>query len=419
MLMKTGKMIAFGLVFLAALALSGCVSDSGDLMNFSEIYRGAGFVSVAAAAVLLSAMFVSLGYMFGQAFRQPQLVAWSKNELYQVLASALLVALMLWVVTALSSFTYDMMTVWNPGTGPGMLCSGIAADAPPEEGASAATGWTTSYHIDCARAVVQDTGNKLVWQASQLVSVNMRLQFLVGFSKNFDISFNVPSYTGLNPGYPWPYITGTATGISFSPYAGLSMLSDAVTFIMPFFFGWIASFIAQDIVLSMISDSLFPILMVLGIILRTFFFTRKLGGLLLAIALCIYTIYPLMYVLFAQHIWIAPEELWEDRWSIYTCQCDSGWGNLWGFQNFFADDCPLRFCSLDLFFMILIGVSPMGTLSLFEINWLWTLLRIVGTTMVSAMFIPLVITLVTVASIKGLSPILGGDVEIAGLTHLI
>ena len=39
--------------------------------------------------------------------------------------------------------------------------------------------------------------------------------------------------------------------------------------------------------------------------------------------------------------------------------------------------------------------------------------------MVPALVIPLISILVTIAFIKGLSPLLGGDVEIAGLTHLI
>lgn len=210
---------------------------------------------------------------------------------------------------------------------------------------------------------------------------------------------------------------------------------------MPFLFAWIASFIAQGFMLALVSNALFPVLLVLGIILRTFFFTRKLGGLLLAIALCIYTIYPMMYILFAQQIIISPNSLWFDKWSALTCKCDNvgsasdvfsdtlkmyastyigtvGAPALYPFTGWTDANCPVRFCWVDVFSMIFVGITP-SMLALSQLDWLFIVAEVIGRAMVSAVFVPLLITIITVASIKGLSPLLGGDVEIAGLTHLI
>jgi hypothetical protein len=51
----------------------------------------------------------------------------------------------------------------------------------------------------------------------------------------------------------------------------------------------------QEIMLSFIAKALFPALFVVGAILRTFSFTRRLGGLLLAMAIALYFIYPAFY----------------------------------------------------------------------------------------------------------------------------
>lgn len=53
----------------------------------------------------------------------------------------------------------------------------------------------------------------------------------------------------------------------------------------------------QEVLLSFISKALFPGLFMLGIIFRTFAFTRKIGGLLMAIALVMFFIYPMFYLL--------------------------------------------------------------------------------------------------------------------------
>ncbi|MBS3067133.1 hypothetical protein J4450_00400 [Candidatus Micrarchaeota archaeon] len=52
----------------------------------------------------------------------------------------------------------------------------------------------------------------------------------------------------------------------------------------------------QEVLISFISQALFPGLFILGIIMRTFVFTRKLGGLLMAIALVLFFIFPMFYV---------------------------------------------------------------------------------------------------------------------------
>jgi hypothetical protein len=87
--------------------------------------------------------------------------------------------------------------------------------------------------------------------------------------------------------------------------------------------------------------------------------------------------------------------------------------------------CPVRLCTLDLIPFIFVGVTfphlgvDAPTPQALELEWLFILCNSIGRLMVPAFFLPVVIIIVTVAFVKGLSPLLGGDVEIAGLTHLI
>jgi hypothetical protein len=53
----------------------------------------------------------------------------------------------------------------------------------------------------------------------------------------------------------------------------------------------------QEVFLRLIAVALFPALLILGLTLRCFFFTRRLGGLLMALAIALFFIFPLFYVL--------------------------------------------------------------------------------------------------------------------------
>jgi hypothetical protein len=51
----------------------------------------------------------------------------------------------------------------------------------------------------------------------------------------------------------------------------------------------------QEVMLRFINSAIFPVLFVVGSVLRIFIFTRKLGGLLMAIAIVLYFVFPMFY----------------------------------------------------------------------------------------------------------------------------
>jgi hypothetical protein len=64
----------------------------------------------------------------------------------------------------------------------------------------------------------------------------------------------------------------------------------------------LASLVIQDMLLKFIAMSALSTLLPVGIILRTFYFTRRLGGAILAIAIALFTVFPLTYLFDAQLI---------------------------------------------------------------------------------------------------------------------
>jgi len=371
--------------------------------TFEQIWgpNGENWGVVAVTAVLLSILFVALAYMVGLAFRQAKLAIWAKNELYQALASAFILAFLMLFLSFLSPFVGELSELSQ------YSCSDLVGHA--------YTPGETSYHIECARKVLEVSKNALIKQADQIFNVNVRIQLLAALNKNFDIAPN-PTLQAGSCLTSSPDTASLAFGLAVSPYAGVSMLGDAIGYMFPFLATWIASFIAQEFVLRMIQDALFPVLLALGLILRAFFFTRRLGGLLIAIALGLYTIYPLMYLLLMPQFLFTARDIWYDKWNPIVCYCDS---------SNQAINCPVRFCTPDLIPFVLFGVTlpHLGVDApipqALELEWLFILCNSIGRLMVPAFFLPVVIIIVTVAFVKGLSPLLGGDVEIAGLTHLI
>jgi len=92
-------------------------------------------------------------------------------------------------------------------------------------------------------------------------------------------------------------IGGGGFGISYTPNAGLRAVAVCFDYIYAFFAGISASLMVQDIGLSIIQAFAFRIMLPLGILFRVFPFLRKAGAMLIALALGLYVVYPLCFVM--------------------------------------------------------------------------------------------------------------------------
>jgi len=86
--------------------------------------------------------------------------------------------------------------------------------------------------------------------------------------------------------------------LDISPLAGLSVPLETLGFVFDMANKNLMIIRLQQTLLEMLHLAFFPLFLTLGLFFRSLYFTRRLGGLLIAIALSAYIVLPLMYVFF-------------------------------------------------------------------------------------------------------------------------
>ncbi|QLJ52207.1 MAG: hypothetical protein Sv326_0032 [Candidatus Fermentimicrarchaeum limneticum] len=384
--------------------------------------------SVAITAAVLSLLFASLAYALSHIFGMRKLELWAKDEIYQALASALIVGAAVIIITGIASFSCT-------------LSGGCVAG---------------NDQVDVAIGIMQRMNQSAIEQLEHIFYLSMRVGMITKMGKFYDFTL------GPEGGLCMVGECRTAFGFSWYLWQGGSIIADSIDYTFSILLPLISSFIAQTYMLSFIKASLFPSLLAMGIILRTFFFSRKVGGLLIAIALALYTVYPMMYIMLESYFTIQPHTFYYADTDWFTTQ-SAGWACGGSFLPEGESDKPFCTGPLGLVAYVIPGL-PQAAANYGEATFMFKsgcvagdpdicpdstcppggvngqnicdpgnppdvyagmktpyngVLPTVGYLMIPGVFIPLIIILVTISFIKVLSPMLGGDIEIAGLTRLI
>lgn len=161
----------------------------------------------------------------------------------------------------------------------------------------------------------------------------------------------------------------------------------------------------QAVLLKVVSMIAIPILLPIGIVLRTFYFTRKLGGTIIAIAIGLFTVFPLSYLLDAQIT------------SGYSSSVNSGLSvalsaDLQATNNNLVLSAASYYDSNTINTSFLSGVS--GTLkalmSTAEV-WVEKVVNIISILIVEVFFLPTFSIMLTIISIRELAKVLGSEVS--------
>ncbi|MFH1448001.1 MAG: hypothetical protein ABIG39_04000 [Candidatus Micrarchaeota archaeon] len=191
--------------------------------------------------------------------------------------------------------------------------------------------------------------------------------------------------------------------VTLMPFTGLSIIYHSLGTCFDFMAKAMIALKFQESMLMYIESGIFPLFLIVGIILRSVWFLRKLGGLMIAIAIGLYTVLPLLYVL----CWYTVDS------STVTLQIDSDM-----IQNgdFSVPLLPWQSSNLDagaledFLFTKYNADNTVDTMGLLDIT---------SSLMLPAFAIPLLNIFITIAFIKTLSASIGGDMELAGLTRII
>ena len=221
---------------------------------FSD-WTTAGLIGIAIALSV-----IAIAAIVGHSFNLPEVKAFVDAELMQAVVSVLLIVSLIGLVEFFDVVAREAL---------------VAADLPTE----CTTTSPEPCYITAARfylTTLYDTGKQY---AGEQLSESIRNQAAASFGLSTQLNFWQLLYAG-----------GT-----IRQNAGMSIPAERAGAIFDTVSKLLASLYAQRYFVDVVSFGIAPIFLLLGIVLRTFFFTRKLGGLLLAIAISLFIIYPLTY----------------------------------------------------------------------------------------------------------------------------
>jgi hypothetical protein len=328
-------------------AFSGCTTPVPDACSGSALSGGIsaiwsswqGLVGVGAVLVVT---FSAVVYLLSGLLNHRGLIVWSKNQLYESLATVVLAVFAVSIMGFACSIDVGFIGADCGGTG----CSAIAS---------------AQYYLEQFRDTMS-TGFYTMMVANMLFAAwaSTKIAMVVG---------------GLGPIIS--YGAGFAT-VSQQLSTVLILTATAQLITM------------SELVLLQIFAKMFGLFIIAGIVLRSFGITRGLGGALIAISLGFYLVYPLSIVLFYSMLGGDLHANVEEMRAV-TIPSENPTSQQGA------------------------GASALDFIYEFtESFWAFIAYLVIG-----AVFVPFVVFVIAVSFIKGLSQILGEEVDVGNLTRLV
>lgn len=233
----------------------------------SQHWNPEGWGPVAGYALLISLLVVALAYMIAEILRSPQLNAWAKSELYEFIVSALIIANLFFGLTVLNSFVY-----YTTG---GLDHFALAQ----------------SYLDELTRAPTLPnfvtgivTGSGGIGSVTGVYLKLVSMEVISGLLGSFYIQAMIPLMGDFGLLY---------SRIGFVPFGGLDQFVQPVLAMTDMVGVILMVLIAQKSLLTFFQESMFSLFLPLGVVLRTFPLSRRLGATIIAISITCYIVYPL------------------------------------------------------------------------------------------------------------------------------
>lgn len=402
------------------------------------------YLPLAGAVILVTVSFISLAYMLGSLLSNEQLKAWARLELTEAFYSAIIIALAFSIFALADTSIESFLN--SPGVHPGPpICTKLHAYPEYDD-------------YPCHIAVAKNFFSTVFDQSST---------YLYSILRQYS-RFSLLASVGMN----WETIEHSMGSVSFTPFAPYLQIPMAIySYLFDFGVRSLILLKMQEILLGFINGSVFPVFFVAGAVLRAFPAMRRLGGLMMATAVSLYYVFPAFYVLGSAvftgmilatptgEVMEAPDidfsalnmpyqdpvvttgpngvsmEYTDTQGTTYTrtqqelssgqlltldqsenickppAEKDSGFDVLGEWTYFVGLMAKL----------LAAPVSGVAWGDQFD-EWVFGGNGIVmgmGRMVFFSLFFSFLAVMSTIAAIKSLSPLFGGDVEIAGLTHLV
>ncbi len=439
-------------------------------------------------ALLLDSAFIAVWYIVGSLLGNSTVKAGARDEFYQLIGTAVLIAIVLGSVYVIastyisilngtkllntnavstmcndisqyesSSNSYSLGILesylsGNPSSKLNGLCSMVSLGSNPSLTEQ------LDYPLAATTVVVANLTNQSV------VDYNGAFLFdaWVGFLSDLSPQVNVCVFPGwvspcVIPLYGELLVPDLLLHVQFTPYDGYSMVYKLLTPLGTLMTTAVEFFVAQ-LSINMIALYIWPLLIFFGLILRSVFFTRRLGGLLIAVALGFLIFLPAVYSM--EYLALSTSSANYNSafgYSTLTTIPSSGvpsststyvlnffvmpsvqkalnhFGCLPPANNLVDGEAGDIAVLLVPFYSVgagLYSAAASGNVApYFYLPYscspnnimpaTYMLFQIYGIMGITAYFLPLINLLITISAIIGISSLLGGDTELAGLARLV
>ena len=471
---------------------------TGALPLLGTTSIGSNLMPLVIVALLIDAFIVAVWYMAGALMNNKTIKASAKGEFYQLLGTIVLAAIIVGVLLLFANMYMNI--VGQPGTGLdppqlNMYCGFLATPQPDPTSSLTLTsgllnlggslgdnicgsggilqgvsssGATATQKIDYPLAatgiIIANLTSQAMYNFNQVYLIDSYLGFLTNFYITLALCIQTPDTTACLP------VAGAASGqrlfnirAEWNTYAPLEIIYRGLGSLTALLSLSIAAFLIQSIFIDLFIYG-WPAILFIGLILRATPFTRRLGGLLIAVAIGAVLIFPTAFAIeflsansassyttcqsFANGNYSYPlsffsmpnayligaenncypwfglagtelADIIEAHFPLITIISDLG-QIIWGIVCHFFSSIPG--CS---------GSSLPGSLVIPELQvypscnlqngqqTLFDLTQAYGTIGVTAYFLPILNILLTISFIIGMSGLLGGDTGLAGLSRLV
>jgi len=432
--MADTRALAIAGIFLLLFLSFGCTDTSG-----AGKVQAMGWNLLVGVALFIAVLLLAIGYMAATFMGDDRLRAWVGRELGQVFFSAIIIVAAVALVGSLDSW----MRVVSLAGGPGWQAyvdKGVCCDTTAPGNSCVLPAASEVRGRACHIEVATDYLQILYETARQGAQAYLGNYGWFGFLSRMSLSTTI--------------VMKFMAGLTISPFAGLEIPAELFAHLFDLSIKTMFLLRAQQLFLDFLWWPLFPVMISMGLVLRIFYFTRKLGGLLIALGLALYVVFPLFYVLSNAILWGFMNDAQATTWSPF--------GNTYATANGAAPLPSSGGASLELdpdANAKSVFSQPSLTIALCDeatpqekdgmivamdnVRSRWDFLEggawysqflgfvsagafaadgpiaRLALLMVFTLFIPFLALMTSLAAFKVLSPLLGGDVEISLLSRLI
>lgn len=240
--------------------------------------QGSQWIILAGIAITTAYLVVAAVYMFAKAFNSAEFVSWSHKELFQVTATLVIVFIIIFT-SAVENYVVE--TYIQPTTGLSVYAA--SEGFLPPAGQSPTIAAAIQYLTMVRNYVSYRLGTALITYTSLQAAMTSLMTTQDFFGGVVSINFEEVRNTIGKP------------------------LSSMYSNILNALMGSLGVTSAQIWFLEMINNIAFPLILPIGIVLRTTPFMRNTGSALMAIAVGFYLIYPLTFLLNYQIVTVLKE----------------------------------------------------------------------------------------------------------------